>query len=97
MAVPRGFSSGGDRAPSAPVIAAVEATHGAWPKGSTLPCTMQNATLGARGASPREVAHAERRWRIAHARRVQDTPRRGSATAHGGEGTLLAAGRLAAT
>jgi hypothetical protein len=39
-------------------------THGASPKGSTLPCTMQNATLGARGASPREVAHAERRWRM---------------------------------
>jgi hypothetical protein len=42
----------------------LQQTHGAWPKGSTLPCTMQNATLGARGASPREVAHAERRWRM---------------------------------
>ena len=42
-------------------------THGAWPKGSTLPWTMQNATLGARGASPREVAqvaHAERQWHM---------------------------------
>ncbi len=25
---------------------------------------MQNTILGARGASPREVAHAERRWRM---------------------------------
>ncbi|KOO26991.1 hypothetical protein Ctob_000872 [Chrysochromulina tobinii] len=41
------LSSGGDRAPSAPAIAAVEETHGASPKGSTLPCTMQNATLEA--------------------------------------------------
>ena len=39
-------------------------THGASPKGNTLPCTMQNATLGARGDSPREVAHAEQRWRM---------------------------------
>ena len=64
-------------------------THGAWPKGSTLPCTMQNATLDARGASPREVAHAERRWRR-HGGKTP--PRRGSAAAHEGEGTLLAAG-----
>jgi hypothetical protein len=49
---------------------------------------MQNATLGARGASPREVAHAERRWRR-HGGKTN--PRRGSAAAHG-EGTLLAAG-----
>ena len=50
---------------------------------------MQNATLGARGASPREVAHAERRWRM-HGGKTH--PRRGSAAADGGEGTLLAAG-----
>ena len=65
-------------------------THGASPKGSTLPCTMQNATLGARGASPREVAHAERRWRMHGGNKTP--PRRGSAAAHEGEGTLLAAG-----
>ena len=65
-------------------------THGASPNGSTLPCTMQNATLGARGASPREVAHAERRWRMHGGNKTP--PRRGSAAAHEGEGTLLAAG-----
>ena len=59
--------------------------------GSTLPCTMQNATLGARGASPREVVHAERRWRMHGGSKTH--PRRGSAAAPAGEeGTLLAAG-----
>ena len=66
-------------------------THGQM--GGTLPCTMRNATLGARGAFafPRgEVAHAERRWRM---RGGGKTPRRGSAAAPAGEqGTLLAAG-----
>ena len=67
--------------PPAPVLAAVEAVARCIAtKGSTLPWTMQNAILGARGASPSEVAHAERRWR------------RDSAAAHEGEGTLLAAG-----
>jgi hypothetical protein len=94
MAVPRGFSRGFLAAetwrplplPSRPL----KQTHGASPKGSTLPCTMQNATLGARGASPREVAHAERRWRMHGGNKTP--PCRGSAAAHGGEGTLLAAG-----
>ena len=58
--------------------------------GSTLPCTMQNATLGARGASPREVVHAERRWRMHGGSKTH--PQRGGAAAHEGEGTLLAAG-----
>jgi hypothetical protein len=74
---------GGDRAPSAPVLAAVaaDARH-IKPEGSTLPCTMQNETLGVRGASPREVAHAERRWRRHGGNKTQ--PRRGSAAAHRG-------------
>ena len=100
VAVPRGSSRGFLAAetgrplplPSRPL----KQTHGASPKGSTLPCTMQNATLGARGASPREVAHAERRWRM-HGGKTH--PRRGSAAAHGGKASFLrlVRGRLAAT
>ena len=51
---------------------------------------MQNATLGARGASRREVAYAERQWRMHGGSKTH--PRRGSVAAHGGEGTLLVAG-----
>jgi len=58
-------------------------THGASPKGSTLPCTMQNATLGARGASPREVAHAERRCRM-HGESKTHTPQRQRRRSWGG-------------
>ena len=94
MAVPRGFSRGSLAAETGrplPLFSRpLKQTHGAWPKGSTLPCTMQNATLGARGASTREVAHAERRWRMHGGSKTH--PRRGSAAAHEGEGTLLAAG-----
>ncbi len=94
MAVPRGLSRGFLAAetgrplplPSLPL----KQTHGAWPKGSTLPCTMQNAT------SVRAEPHRARSRMLsgggactAGARR---TPRRGSAAAHEGEGTLLAAG-----
>jgi hypothetical protein len=42
------------------------------------------------GASPREVAHAERRWRMHGGSKTH--PRRGSAAPQGGEGTLLATG-----
>jgi hypothetical protein len=59
---PSWLSSGGDRAPLPLFSRPLKQTHGASPKGSTLPCTMQNATPGARGASPSEVAHAERWW-----------------------------------
>ena len=68
MAVPRGFSCGflaAETGRPLPLSSRpLKQTHGASSKSSTLPCTMQNATLGARGASPREVAHAERRWRM---------------------------------
>ena len=94
MAVPRSFSRGflaAETGRSLPLFSRpLKQTRGAWPKGSTLPCTMQNTTLAARGASPREVAHAERRWRMHGGNKTP--PRRGSAAAHGGEGTLLAAG-----
>ena len=94
MAVPRGFSRGflaAETGRPLPLFSRpLKQTHGASPKGSTLPCTMQNATLGARGASPREVAHAERRWRMHGGSKTH--PRRGSAAAHEGEGTLLTAG-----
>ncbi len=43
-------------------------THGASPihrrKAARCPARCRNATLGARGASLREVVHAERRWRM---------------------------------
>ena len=90
MAVPRGFLAAETGRPLPLFSRPLKQTHGASPKGSTLPCTMQNATLGARGASPREVAHAERRWRRHGGSKTP--PRRGSAAAHEGEGTLLAAG-----
>ena len=64
LAVPRGFLAAKTGRPLPLFSRPLKQTHGASPKGSTLPCTMQNATLGARGASPREVAHAERRWRM---------------------------------
>ena len=90
MAVSRGFLAAETGRPLPLFSRPLKQTHGASPKGSTLPCTMQNATLGARGASPREVAHAERRWRMHGGNKTP--PRRGSAAAHEGEGTLLAAG-----
>ena len=68
MAVPRGFSRGFLAAETGRPLPLpsrqLKQTHGASSKGSTLPFTTQNTTLGARGASPREVAHAERRWRM---------------------------------
>jgi hypothetical protein len=67
----------------------LQQTHGASPKGSTLPFTMQNETLGARGASPRQVAHAERRWRMHGGNK---TPHEEATPPLIGGGTLLAAG-----
>jgi hypothetical protein len=91
MAVPRGFSRGflaAETGRSLPLFSRpLKQTRGAWPKGSTLPCTMQNTTLAARGASPREVAHAERRWRMHGGYKTH--PRRGSAAAHGGKARFL--------
>jgi hypothetical protein len=94
MAVPRGLSRGflaAETGRPLPLFSrSLKQTHGAWPKGSTLPCTMQNAT------SVRAEPHRARSGMLsgggactAGARR---TPRRGSAAAHEGEGTLLAAG-----
>jgi hypothetical protein len=108
MAVPGGFFRGFLAVDSEAACAAeagrslplpsrpLKQTHGALPKGSTLPCTMQNATLGARGASPREDAHAERRW---HMHGGKTHPRRGSAATHEGKARFLrlVRGRLAAT
>jgi hypothetical protein len=101
MADPRGYSNGGrgDRARPLPLFSRpLKQTHGASAKGSTLPCNMQNATLGARRVSPREVAHAELRWRM-HGGKTH--PRRGSAAVYGGVkarfSLRLVRGRLAAT
>ena len=90
MAVPRGFSGGGDRAPSAPAIAAVAADARCMAKGQHAALhDAERDTRCAGSLTAREVAHAERRWRR-HGGKTP--PRRGSAAAHGGEGTLLAAG-----
>jgi len=51
-------------------------------RAARCPARCRNATLGARGASPREVAHAERRWRMHGGNKTP--PRRGSAAAHRG-------------
>jgi hypothetical protein len=68
----------------------LQQTHGASPKGSTLPFTMQNETLGARGASPRVRSSMLSGGGAGTAGTRH--PSRGNAAAHGGEGTLLAAG-----
>ena len=88
----RGSMCGGDRAPSAPVFAAVEAD--ARPNGRHA--ALHDAERDARCAGSlclpaREVAHAERRWRM-HC--GSKTPLRGGSAAApaGEEGTLLAAG-----
>ena len=86
----RGSMCGGDRAPSAPVFAAVEAD--ARPNGrhaALYDAERDTRCAGSLCLPAREVAHAERRWRMHGGNK---TPRRGSAAAHGGEGTLLAAG-----
>ena len=87
----RGSMCGGDRAPSAPVFAAVEAD--ARPNGRHA--ALHDAERDARCAGSlclpaREVAHAERRWRM-HC--GSKTPPPGEAGAPAGEeGTHLAAG-----
>ena len=102
MAVPRGFFRGFLAVDTEAACAAeagrslplpsrpLKQTHGASPKGSTLPCTMQNATLGARGASHRVRSRMLSGGGACTVGR--HTPGRGSAAAHEGEGTLLAAG-----
>ena len=97
MAVPRGFLAAETGRPLPLSSRPLKQTHGAWPKGSTLPCTMQNATLGARGASPREVAHAERRWRMHGGNKTP--PAEAAPPLMGGKARFLrlVRGRLAAT
>jgi hypothetical protein len=86
----RGSMCGGDRAPSAPVLAAVEADARCIAKRQHAALhDAERDTRCAGSLTAREVAHAERRWRR-HGGKTH--PRRGSAAAHGGEGTLLAAG-----
>ena len=88
----RGSMCGGDRAPSAPVFAAVEADARPNGRHAALHDAERDARcVGSLCLPAREVAHAERRWRM-HC--GSKTPRRGSAAAPAGEeDSLLAAGR----